>query len=98
MNLPPSTFLTFPWESVCDKSEYEAIAYGIMHARFKRGDVWSLTYAEYKAARIASGLSPNEVADSASFKHVLKLIPDAIGAIRFCDDWANAARRALNKA
>lgn len=88
-NLPPSIFLAFPWESVCDKSEYEATAFHIMSVRHARGDVWPLTYAEYKASRIRQNGEP---CDAAQFKHVLKLIPDAIGAIRFCDDWAKAAR------
>lgn len=91
-HLKPSIFLSFPWESVCDKSEYEAIALSIMRARVARGDKWPLSYVQYREARLGAGVNPQ--GSEAEFNHVIRLIPDAIGAIRFCDDWAKAARKA----
>ena len=92
MNLPPSIFLTFPWDSVAGNSERESTAYYIMVVRAQRGDKWPLTYRDYKTTRVKMGGDP---CDATQFREVMKLIPDAIGAVRFCDAWAERARKAL---
>jgi hypothetical protein len=96
MNLPPSTFCEFPWESVLQKTEAEIVAVNIMKIRRRRGDVWPLTFAEYKAERLKdSGFS---YAEEEYFKQVIPLIPDQIGAIAFSKTWADAARKAAKSA
>lgn len=91
-NLKPSHFTAQPWNSIAGNSESEVIARNIMMIRKRRGDVWPLAWAEYKAERQKDGNFSER--EKQYFDKVIKLIPDAIGAINFCKEWADAARKA----
>lgn len=93
--LKPSVFTAQPMGSVTQNSESETVARNIMVIRKRLGDAWPLTWQQYKAEREKDG--GNGCADSERefFREVIELIPDAVGAIRFADAWARAARKAL---
>lgn len=95
MDLKPSHFCSFPWESLLQKSECETIARNIMVIRKRLGDKWDLSWTEYKKEREKDG--GYSWAEKDYFKEVMPLIRDAIGAISFSRSWADAARKATNK-
>lgn len=91
-NIKPSSFSSFPFESLLQKTEAEVIALNIMKIRKRLGDNWKLTWEEYERERLKdSGFNWME---KAYFEEVMPLIPDAIGAISFSKSWAEDARKA----
>ena len=93
--LKPSMFLAFPWESQLGKTEAETVARNTMVIRSRLGDKWDLSWKEYKAERKKDGDYPES--EKEYFDQVMKLIPDAIGAIGFSQTWAKTARKALKE-
>jgi len=94
MNMPPSTFTEYPFNSVLQKGEAEQVAANIMVIRKRLGDTWSpLNWKTYKAEREKDeGEGCTEGQEKNYFDDVVKLIPDALGAISFSPIWARAAR------
>jgi hypothetical protein len=88
-------FCFTPWNSVLRSGEAERIAANIMTIRARLGNKWELTWDEYKTERLKDGTF--SYCEQPYFEDVIKVIPDAIGAISFSQDWANAAREALAK-
>ncbi len=89
MELKPSTFLEYPWNSVTNKSEAETIACNIMKIRARLGDAWPITWATYKSERKKDkGFTETE---RHRFDLVLPLIDGPEKAIQFSKTWADAA-------
>ena len=88
-NMPPSVFMGFPWNSLCQKTESEVVAGNIMVIRDRLGK-WQLTWDEYASERNKDGGFSDK--EQCFFDEVIKMIPDSIGAISFSPSWANAAR------
>ena len=81
--------------SILQKSESETIASNIMRIRARRGDSWELSWADYKREREKDGSF--SMIEKPYFEEVIKLIPDAIGAISFAPSWARDARKAQSE-
>lgn len=95
--IPPSVFTEHPWGSRMQKIEAENIARNIMIIRKRNGDEWPLTWKQYEAGREKDGGAGCARGERGYFDEIIKRIPDAVGAIAFCDDWAEAARVYLKK-
>lgn len=94
-DLKPSVFAERPRESVLQKTELEIVAQNIMKIRKRLGDKWPLTKEEYESERKKDG--GFGYLEASYFDDVIKLIPDAVGAISFSATWAESARKALNR-
>ncbi len=92
MDLKPSHFCDFPWESLLQKTEAEVIACNIMKIRRRLGDEWQLSWEDYERERKKDG--GYSWMEKGYFEQVMPMIPDAIGAISFSKSWAEAAREA----
>ncbi len=79
------------------KSEWEQDACGLMKARTALAR-WDITYNEYRQARLDAGLERHRLMSAPDFKTLVRYIPDAVGAIRFADAWAQDARKYLKAA
>ena len=88
--LKPSHFKAQPWNSLYGKLEAEIIARNIMVIRARRGDIWPLSWEQYREERQKDG-NFSEL-EKGYFDEVIALIPDAIGAVRFSPTWTKAAR------
>lgn len=56
MNITPSQFLDFPFNSIHQKSEFETVARNIMVILFRTGNVFrELSFEEYKEERMKDG-------------------------------------------
>ena len=54
--MKPSNYITYPWSSVCKKSECETIAMNIMIILKRTGDEFrDLSFEEYKSERLKDG-------------------------------------------
>ncbi len=93
--LKPSHFLDQPMNSTLQNSESETVARNIMVIRKQLGNTWPLTWKKYKKARVEKGADFSEI-ERDYFVDVIKLIPDALGAIAFAPSWAAAARKVLS--
>ena len=91
-DLKPSDFTRFPMGSSLQNCESEQVAVNIMVIRKRRGNLWPLSWMEYKAEREKDGGEGCAEYEKSYFTNVIKLIPDAIGAISFSPVWARAAR------
>ena len=96
MNLKPSHFCERPWESRLQKTEAEVVAQNIMKIRRRLGDKWELTWEEYERERQKDGQF--SWSEKSYFDEVMPMIQDPIGAISFSLTWADAARKAEQKA
>lgn len=95
--IPPSVFTKQPWGSRAGKTEAETVARNIMVIRKRNGDEWPLTWAQYEAGREKDGGAGCALCERGYFDEIIKMIPDAVGAIAFCEGWAEAARAYLMK-
>ncbi len=77
--------------------EAERVAANIMKIRRIRGNVWPLTWKEYKQARIEHGVDFSDC-EHEWFKRVMPLIGDPLDAALFSPTWAKAAKKALKEA
>ena len=93
MELKPSHFWAFPFESIMQNSEAELVALNIMKIRTRLGDKWGLSWNEYKKERQKDG--GFSYMEKEHFDKVMPKIRDAFGAIGFSEVWTKSACKAL---
>ena len=86
--LKPSHFTGHPYDNVRRKLEPGIIARNTMLIRARLGDTWDLTWAAYKKEREKDGGQGCANNEEDCFHEIMKLTPNAIGAMAFSTTWA----------
>ena len=92
MELKPSNFCEFPWDSAVQDCDSEVIAVNCMKIMRRLGDNWGLTWAQYSTERKKDGGFGSS--EKWHFDRVQKYVKDGSSARTFCKAWAKAATAA----